>query len=128
MCQKDSSNLTHTVCFDVSIYRPIGEPDVTNERLTRILKLDTFFPTYDAGIMTHDSSQIRTTHRVDPALPGTGHDSVVHKYTYLHWVYRVPITHVNGPGLWWVHRTFRTLTEFWNRMRGHDVLFTQSPM
>ncbi len=39
MCQKDSSNLTHTVCFDVSIYRPISEPDVTNEQMTHLLKL-----------------------------------------------------------------------------------------
>ncbi len=54
MCQKDPSNLTHTVCFDVSIYRPIGEPDVTNERITHLLKLDTFFHIHDARIMTHD--------------------------------------------------------------------------
>ncbi len=68
MCQKDSSNLTHTVCFDVSIYRPIGEPDVTNKRMTtHLLKLDTFFHTHDAQIMTHDASRIRTTHRVDLA-------------------------------------------------------------
>ncbi len=32
MCQKDSSNLTHTVCFDVSIYRSIGETDSTQIR------------------------------------------------------------------------------------------------
>ncbi len=31
-----------TVCFDVLIYHPIGEPDVTNERMTHLLKLDTF--------------------------------------------------------------------------------------
>ncbi len=68
MCQKDSSNLTHTVCFDVSIYRPNGEPDVTNEWMTHLLKVDTFFHTHDARIMTHDASQIRTTHRVDLAL------------------------------------------------------------
>ncbi len=68
MCQKDSSNPTHTVCFDVSIYRPVGELDVTNERMTHLLKLDTFFRTHDARIMTHDASRIRTTHRVDLAL------------------------------------------------------------
>ncbi len=68
MCQKDSSNLTHTVCFDVSIYRPIGEPEVTNKRMTHLLKLDTFFHTHDARIMTHDASQIWTAHRVDLAL------------------------------------------------------------
>ncbi len=68
ICQKDSSNPTHTVCFDVSIYRPISEPDVTNERMTYLLKLDTFFHTHDARIMTHDASPIRTTHRVDLAL------------------------------------------------------------
>ncbi len=67
VCQKDLSNLTHTVCFDVSIYRPIGEPEVTNERMTHLLKLDTFFYTHDARIMTHDASRIRTTHRVDLA-------------------------------------------------------------
>ncbi len=67
MCQKDSSNLTHTVCFDVSIYCPIGELDVTNERMTHPLKLDTFFHTHDARIIMHDASQIRTTHRVDLA-------------------------------------------------------------
>ncbi len=68
MCQIDSSNLTHTVCFDVSIYHIIGEPDVTNERMTHLLKLDTVFHTHDARIMTHDASRIRTTHRVDLAL------------------------------------------------------------
>ncbi len=67
MCQEDSSNLTHTVCFDVSIYRPIGEPDATNERMTYLLKLDTFFHTRDARIMTHDASGIRNMHRVDLA-------------------------------------------------------------
>ncbi len=41
-------SLTHTVCFDVSIYRQIGEPDVTNKRMTHLLKLDTFFHTHDA--------------------------------------------------------------------------------
>ncbi len=45
ICLKDSSNLTHTVCFDVPIYRQIGEPDVTNERMTHPLKLDAFFHT-----------------------------------------------------------------------------------
>ncbi len=60
MCPKGSSNLTHTVCFDVSIYRPISDPDVTNERMTHLLKLDTFFHTHDARIMTHDASRIRT--------------------------------------------------------------------
>ncbi len=39
-----------------------------NERMTHLLKLDTFFHTHDARIMTHDASQIRTTHRVDLAL------------------------------------------------------------
>ncbi len=68
MCQKDSSNLTHTVRFDVSIYRPIGEPDVTNKQMTHLLKLDTFFHTHDARIMTHDALRIRTTHDVDLAL------------------------------------------------------------
>ncbi len=68
MCQKDSSNLTHTVCFDVLIYRPIGELDVTNERMTHLLKLDTFFHTHHARVMTHDTSRIRTTHRVNLAL------------------------------------------------------------
>ncbi len=68
MCQKDLSNSTHTVCFDVSIYHPIGEPDVTNEQMTHLLKLDTFFHTHNARIMMHDASRIRTTHRVDPAL------------------------------------------------------------
>ncbi len=68
MCQKDLSNLTHTFCFDVSIYHQIGEPDVTNEQMTHLLKLDTFFQTHNAWIMTHGASQIRTTHRVDPAL------------------------------------------------------------
>ncbi len=77
MGQKDLSNLTHTVCFDVSIYRPIGEPDViyrpigepdvTNERMTHLLKLNTFFHIHDARIMTHDASRIRTMHRVDLA-------------------------------------------------------------
>ncbi len=71
MCQKDLSNLTHTVCFDVSIYHQIGEPDVTNEQITHLLKLDTFFHTQDARIMTHDASQIRTTHCVDPAWDRT---------------------------------------------------------
>ncbi len=52
----------------MSIYRPIGKPDVTNERMTHLLKLDTFFHTHDARIMTHDASRIRTTHRVDLAL------------------------------------------------------------
>ncbi len=52
----------------MSIYRQIGEPDVTNERMTHLLKLDTFFRIPDARIMTHDASQIRTTHRVNPAL------------------------------------------------------------
>ncbi len=56
-----------TVCFDVSVYLPVGEPDVTNERMTHLLKLDTFFHTHDAQIMTHDAPRIRTTHRVDPA-------------------------------------------------------------
>ncbi len=64
MCQKDSSNLTHTVCFDVSIYRPSGKPD---ERMTHLLKLDAFFHTHDVRIMTHDASRIRTTHHVDLA-------------------------------------------------------------
>ncbi len=68
MCQKDSSNLTHTVCFDVLIDRPIGEPDVTNKQITHLLKLDIFFHTHDARIMTHNASQIRTRHRVDLAL------------------------------------------------------------
>ncbi len=67
MCQKDSSNLTHTVSFDVLIYYPIGEPDVTNERMRHLLKLDKFFHTHDARIMTHDASRIRTTHCVDLA-------------------------------------------------------------
>ncbi len=58
----------HTVYFDVSIYRPIGAPDVTNERMTHLLKLDTFFHTHDARIMTHDASRIRTAYRVDLAL------------------------------------------------------------
>ncbi len=49
----------------MSIYRQIGEPDVTNERMT--LKLDTFFHTHDARIMTHDASRIQTTDHVDPA-------------------------------------------------------------
>ncbi len=75
MCQKDSSNLTHTVCFDVSIYRPIGEPDVRNERMTHLLKLNTFFHTHDARIMTYDASRIQTTHRVDLAL----HEHVVRR-------------------------------------------------
>ncbi len=66
MCQEDSSKVKHTVCFDVSIYCPTGEPDVTNERMTHQLKSDTFFQTDDARIMTHDASQIRTTHRVNP--------------------------------------------------------------
>ncbi len=52
----------------MSIYHPIGEPDVTNERMTYLLKLDTFFHTHDARIMTHDASRIETTHSVDPAL------------------------------------------------------------
>ncbi len=39
MCLKNSLNLTHTVCFDVSIYHQIGEPDVTNERMTHLLIL-----------------------------------------------------------------------------------------
>ncbi len=52
----------------MSIYRQIGKPDVTNERMTHLLKLDTFFHTHNAQIMTHDASQIRTTHRLDPAL------------------------------------------------------------
>ncbi len=56
---KDSSNRTHTVYFDVSIYRPIGEPDVTNERMTHLLKSDTFFHTHDARIMTHDKYEPR---------------------------------------------------------------------
>ncbi len=65
---KDSSNLTHTVCFDVSIYCQIGEPDATNERMTHLLKLDTFFLTQDARFITHDAARIRATHLVDPAL------------------------------------------------------------
>ncbi len=68
MCQKDSSNQTHTDCFDVSIYLPIGKPDVANERMTHLLKLDTFFHRHDARIMTHDASQMRTTHCVDLPL------------------------------------------------------------
>ncbi len=59
LCQKDSSNLTHTVRFDVSIYHPTGEPDVTNERMTCLLKLDTFFHTHDARIMTRDASEYK---------------------------------------------------------------------
>ncbi len=36
-------------------------------------------------------------------VPGTGYDVVVYRYTYLEWVYQVPITHVgNGAGLWCV--------------------------
>ncbi len=62
MCQKDSSNLIHTVCFDVSIYRSIDEPDVTNDISTQIRHI---FHTHDARIMTHDASRIQTTHRVD---------------------------------------------------------------
>ncbi len=50
MCLKRFSNLTHTVYFDVSIYRQIGEPDVTDERMTHLLILDTFFHTHDAQI------------------------------------------------------------------------------
>ncbi len=57
---------TH-IYFDGSIYHPIGEPDVTNERMTHLLKLDTFFHTHNAQIMTHDASRIQTTHRVDLA-------------------------------------------------------------
>ncbi len=68
MCQKDSSNLTHTVRFDVSIYCPIGEPEVTNEQMTHLLKLDTFFHTHDVRIMTYDALRIRTTHHVDLAI------------------------------------------------------------
>ncbi len=56
MCQKDSSNLAHTVCFDVSIYHLISEPDVTNERMTHLLKLGTVFHTHDARIMMHEAS------------------------------------------------------------------------
>ncbi len=52
----------------MSIYLQIGEPDVMNERMTHLFKLDTFFHTHDARIMTHDASRIRTTRRVDPAL------------------------------------------------------------
>ncbi len=70
MCQKD------TICFDVSIYLPIGEPDVTYEQLTHLFKLDTFFHTHDAWIMTHDALQIRTTHRVDLALDGVLDDTL----------------------------------------------------
>ncbi len=58
----------HTVRFDVSIYRPIGEPDATNEQMTHLFKLDTFFHTHNARIMTHDALRIRTTHRVNLAL------------------------------------------------------------
>ncbi len=77
ICQKDSSNLTHTVCFDVSNYRLIGEPDVTNELMTHLLKLDTFFHTHDVRIMTHHASWIRTTHCVDPALGCSYHRLIV---------------------------------------------------
>ncbi len=69
MRQKDKiRRIWHTICYDVSIYHPIGEPDVTNERMIHLLKLDTFFHTHDAWIMTHDTSRIRTTHRVDLAI------------------------------------------------------------
>ncbi len=57
--------LTHTVCFDVSIYLPIGEPDVTNERMTHLLKLDTFFHTHDARIMR------MTHHEYEPRIVWT---------------------------------------------------------
>ncbi len=50
---------TPTVCFDVSIYHQIGEPDVTNERMTHLLKLDTFFHTPNARIMTHHTYETR---------------------------------------------------------------------
>ncbi len=40
---KKIRRMWHTVCFDVSIYRQISKPDVTNERMTHLLKLDTFF-------------------------------------------------------------------------------------
>ncbi len=52
----------------MSIYRQVGKPDVTNERMTHLLKLDTIFRTHDARIMTYGALRIRTTHRVDPAL------------------------------------------------------------
>ncbi len=67
MFQKDSANLIHTVCFDVSIYCLLGEPDVTNERMTST-QIRHIFHTHDARIMMHHASRIRTAHRVDPAL------------------------------------------------------------
>ncbi len=36
-----------------------------------------------------------------PILPGIGYDLVVHRYTYLDWVYQVLVNHIgNGAGLW----------------------------
>ncbi len=59
-CVKKIRQIWHIqfVCFDVSIYRPIGEPDVTNERMTHLLKLDIFFSytrcaNYDAWRITN---------------------------------------------------------------------------
>ncbi len=55
----------------MSIYGQIGEPDMTNEKMTHLLKLHTFFHTHNVRIITHDASQIRTTHRVYTALNET---------------------------------------------------------
>ncbi len=88
MCQKDSSNLTHTVCFDVSIYNPIGEPDVTNKRMIHLLKLDTFFHTHDARIMTHDATGgLKVSRHVAKKMLG-GHKYFLGKGTILHLLHR----------------------------------------
>ncbi len=34
----------------------------------------------------------------------TWYDPIVHRYTYLDWVYQVPVNHIgNGAGLWFTH-------------------------
>ncbi len=43
------------------------------------------------------------------SLLGTRYDLVVHRYTYLDYVYQVPVTHAgNGTGLWYIHTYVHT--------------------
>ncbi len=63
----------------MSIYHQIGEPDVTNERMTHLLKLNRFFHSHDARIMTHDASRIQTWHRVYPAQENFTHSHNLQK-------------------------------------------------
>ncbi len=50
---------------------------MTNEQMTRTLKLHKFLHTYDAQIMTHHASHTRTTHRVALAVGVILHQKLI---------------------------------------------------